>query len=122
MVRSRLRQIAAAKLRWGSRKAYWVLCGEGRRVSYKRVRAYWIDEGLETPRQDPQAPPGRSTDRLAGTHPDHVWALDFQVDVTAECRQIRFCNLVDEFTREALRPGVGLSLDAPSKCAGEGGS
>lgn len=29
-------------------------------------------------------------------------ALDFQVDVTSNGRQIRFCNIVDEFIREAL--------------------
>lgn len=34
--------------------------------------------------------------------PDQVWALDFQVDVTADGRQLRSCNVVDEFTREAL--------------------
>ncbi len=31
-----------------------------------------------------------------------MWALDFQVDVTVDGRQVRFLNIVDEFTREAL--------------------
>ncbi len=31
-----------------------------------------------------------------------MWALDFQVDVTTDGRQIRFLNIIDEFTREAL--------------------
>lgn len=31
-----------------------------------------------------------------------MWALDFQIDVTVEGRQIRFLNIIDEFTREAL--------------------
>ncbi len=31
-----------------------------------------------------------------------MWALDFQVDVTVDGRQIRFLDIVDQFTREAL--------------------
>jgi putative transposase len=30
-----------------------------------------------------------------------MWAIHFQVDATAHGRQIRFGNVVDEFTREA---------------------
>jgi putative transposase len=33
--------------------------------------------------------------------PDQMWAIHFQVDATAHGRQIRFGNVVDEFTREA---------------------
>jgi putative transposase len=41
-----------------------------------------------------------------------VWALDFQVDVTADGRQIRWCNVVDEFTREALATAAARSFTA----------
>lgn len=39
-------------------------------------------------------------DRLAATRPDHVWALDYQFDVTATGRVIKILHVVDEFTRE----------------------
>jgi transposase InsO family protein len=113
-VRARLREIASAKPRWGWRKAYWVLRGEGHAVNHKRVRAYWIDEGLKRPaktRKRRRVGP-RSADRLTALHPDHVWALDYQVDVTADGRQIRFCNIVDEFTREALATTAARSFTA----------
>ncbi len=40
--------------------------------------------------------------------------MDFQVDVTADGRQVRFCNVIDEFTREALatRGARSLTSDA----------
>ena len=38
----------------------------------------------------------------AAQHPNDVWALDFQFDETADRRRIKLCNIVDEFTREAL--------------------
>jgi putative transposase len=41
-----------------------------------------------------------------------VWALDFQFDETADGRRLKLCNIVDEFTREALAMRVGRRCDA----------
>lgn len=114
VVRQRLRAIAASKPRWGWRKAYWVLRGEGLVVNHKRVRAYWVEEGLKRPaktRKRRRVGP-RAGDRLTASRPDQVWAIDYQVDITADGRQIRFCNLVDEFTREALATAAARSWTA----------
>jgi len=80
----RLRQISAAHPRWGWRKAYWVLRSQGLVVNHKRVRSYWCDEGLKRParaRKKQRIGPQRGQ-RLAASAPDHMWAPDFQVDVT----------------------------------------
>ncbi len=113
-VRGRLRQIAAEHPRWGWRKAYWLLRSEGVLVNHKRVRGYWADEGLKRParaRKRQRLGPQR-TDRLTAGRPDELWAVDFQVDVTADGRQIRFCNVIDEFTREALATRGARSFTA----------
>jgi putative transposase len=44
--------------------------------------------------------------------PNVVWALDFQFDQTSEGRMLKFLNVVDEFTREALATDVARSIDA----------
>lgn len=48
----------------------------------------WREEGLRVPPRRHKRPRlGVSTtpaDRLAASHPNHVWALDYQFDVTAE--------------------------------------
>ncbi|WP_322860559.1 hypothetical protein U8D42_27650 (plasmid) [Mycobacterium europaeum] len=31
-----------------------------------------------------------------GGPPDHVWALDYQHDLTVDGRALRFCNVIDE--------------------------
>jgi hypothetical protein len=70
-VRSRLREIAGAKPRWGWRKAYWLLGAEGLLFNHKRVRAYWIAEGLKRPaktRKRQRVGP-RSGDRLSASRP-----------------------------------------------------
>jgi len=86
----------------------------GQAVNHKRIRRYWVAEGLKRParaRKRQRIGPGRG-ERLTATRPDQVWALDFQVDVTADGRQIRFCNVVDEFTREALATAAARSFTA----------
>ena len=51
-------------------------------------------------------------DRLAAEHPDHVWALDYQFDQTADGRILKLLNVVDEHTREALTIQVDRRIDA----------
>jgi len=90
---------------------------EGFVVNHKRLRRLWREEGLRRP------PPRRNKRRRPGTtegtllraeHPNHVWALDFQFDETADGHRLKLLNVVDEHTREALAMKVGRSLDAAS--------
>ena len=50
--------------------------------------------------------------RLAAERPDHVWALDFQFDQTADGRILKLLHIVDEFTREALEVRCERRIDA----------
>jgi putative transposase len=43
---------------------------------------------------------------------NEVWAIDFQFDETADRRRIKLCNIVDEYTREALAIRVDRSCTA----------
>jgi transposase InsO family protein len=54
----------------------------------------------------------RSHYRLVAEHPDHVWALDYQSDVTASGRTSKILHVVDEHTRESLADLVAYSIDA----------
>jgi hypothetical protein len=40
--------------------------------------------------------------RSRAERPDHVWAIDYRFDQTADGRILELLNVVDEFTREAL--------------------
>ncbi|WP_245551284.1 IS3 family transposase [Nocardia paucivorans] len=100
----RLREISRAHPRWGRRKAHALCRAEGLVVNRKRTRRLWREHGLKRPvrvRKKRRIGAGRHQ-RLRASRPDRMWALDFQVDVTADGRQVRFLNIVDEFTREAL--------------------
>ena len=60
---------------------------------------------------------GESTvpgDRLRAQRPDHVWAFDFQFDVTEDGRAVKLLYVVDEFTREALAMEAERRIDGDS--------
>jgi hypothetical protein len=50
--------------------------------------------------------------RLRVTRANEVWAVDFQFDETADRRRIKLCNIVDEYTREALAIRVDRTCTA----------
>jgi transposase InsO family protein len=115
-LRARLRAFAKAHPRWGYRRAHAVLVREGQRLNRKKVQRLWREEGLRVPprrrkrrRVGVTATPA---DRLTAAHPDHVWALDYQFDVTATGHTIKILHVIDEFTRESLADVVAYSIDA----------
>src|SRR4051812_38131206 len=115
-LRAALRMIAVERPRWGYRRAHARLVGEGWSVNRKRVQRLWREEGLRVPaRRRKRQRLGESTvpaDRLRAQRPNHVWALDFQFDQTADGRVLKLLNVVDEFTREALAIHVARRIDA----------
>jgi len=116
-LRRRLRRLSASKPRWGYRRAHGHLLTEGWDINRKRVQRLWREEGLRVPqRKRKRRRLGVSTaagaERLRATHPGHLWALDFQHDATTDGRELKFLNIVDEFTREALAVEVDRTIDA----------
>ena len=115
-LRAKLREISAERPRWGYRRAHHRLREQGWEVNRKRVQRLWREEGLRVPvRRRKRRRLGESTvpaERLRAERPNHVWALDFQLDQTADGRVLRLLNVVDEFTREALEMLVERSIDA----------
>ena len=120
-MRAGLRRFAKQHPRWGYRRAHAVLRREGYLVNRKKVQRLWREEGLWVPaKRRKRQRLGDSTtpaDRLRAERPDHVWALDYQFDVTATGRVIKVLHVVDEFTRESLADLVDHSIDADATVA-----
>lgn len=116
-----LRGFARDHPRWGYRRAHAVAVREGRPVNRKKVQRLWREKGLRVPpRKHKRARTGESATPaggLAAGRPDHVWALDYQFDVTATGRTIKILHVVDEFTRESLADLVAHSIDADATVA-----
>jgi putative transposase len=90
-------------------------------VNRKQVQRLWREEGLRVPvRHRKRQRLGTSTvpaPRLRAERPNHVWALDFQFDQTADGRVLKLLNVVDEHTREALAMVAARSITADATVA-----
>jgi hypothetical protein len=101
-LRARLREIAIRHPRWGWRKAHAIAKFEGLVVNPKRTQRLWKDERLQRPSKTSKRlrlGQGAGRRRMSTARPDHVWTLDYQRDLTVDGRQLRFLNVIDEFTR-----------------------
>jgi putative transposase len=120
-LRDRLRELSRERPRWGYRRAHARLRGEGWEINRKRVQRLWREEGLRVPqRRRKRQRLGLSTvpaDRLCAERPDHVWALDYQFDQTADGKILKLLHVVDEFTREALAIECRRRIDADATVA-----
>ena len=102
----------ARPTRWCAAKAFV--------VNHKKIQRLWREEGLRRPppRKNKKRRPGTSDGTLLrAEHPNHMWALDFQSDETADQRRLKLLNIVDEHTREALAMEVGRSMGADAVVA-----
>jgi putative transposase len=115
-LRAQLRRISRKRPRWGYRRAHQLLLEEGWKLNRKRTQRLWREEGLRVPqRRRKRQRLGDSTvpaKRLRAVGPDHVWALDFQFDQTADGHNLKLLHVVDEFTREALAIECRRRIDA----------
>ena len=113
-LRARLRELAKTRPRFGYRRLHALLVREGFGVNHKRAQRLCRDEGLRVRvKKRKRARLGQSTnpqDRLSATRPNHVWALDFQFDQTSDCRVLKYLNITDEFSRQALAIEVERSM------------
>jgi putative transposase len=103
-LRMRLRDLAAARVRYGYRRLHVLLRREGWPVNHKRTYRLYAEEGLSIRTKLPrrkrawryrQARPGAAA-------PNEVWAMDFMSDQLFDARPIRILTVVDIHTREGL--------------------
>ena len=83
-----------------------------------RVQRLWRLKSLHVQR------PKRRKQKIArapivarGKYPNHVWAIDFQFDETADGRPVKILNVTDEFTREASATNAARRITAAGTMA-----
>jgi transposase InsO family protein len=115
-LRTWLVEFSKKKPRYGYRRAHAIARKNGFAVNRKKIQRIWREEGLKvTHKAKKRSRLGTSATEarhLEAEHPNHVWAIDFQDDQTADGRRLRILNIVDEFTREVLAVEVARSITA----------
>jgi putative transposase len=110
-LRSRLRELASQRRRFGYRRLLILIRREGTQVNHKKLRRLYREERLQVRRRG-----GRK--RALGTRapisvpqaPNQRWSLDFLSDQLSDCRRFRILAVVDDFTRECLALVADTSL------------
>ena len=112
-LRMRLRELAAARPRFGYRRLYIMLRREGWRINHKRIYRLYGEEGLcvRTKKRRKRASHCRVAPKPA-TAPNERWSMDFIADTLDNGRRFRALTIVDVFTRECLAIEVDFSLPA----------
>lgn len=110
-IRTRLRELAAFRRRFGYRRLYILLRREGLCLNHKKLRRLYAEERLQVGRRG-----GRK--RALGTRaplalpqgPNQRWSLDFLHDQLSNGRRFRILAILDDFTRECLALVADTSL------------
>jgi putative transposase len=103
-LRMRLRDLAAARVRYGYRRLHVLLRREGWPVNHKRTYRLYSEEGLSI---RPKLPRRKRAWRYrvgkpGASAPNEVWSMDFVSDQLFDGRPIRILAVLDAHTREAL--------------------
>jgi putative transposase len=102
-LRMRLREVAAARIRFGYRRLTVLLRRDGWPVNAKRIYRLYTEEGL-TVRTKIRVRAARRNrvPQAVATAPNHRWSMDFMQARVADGRWFRILTVVDQFTRECL--------------------
>jgi putative transposase len=102
-LRLRLRDLAAARPRFGYRRLYILLRREGWTMNHKKVHRVYREEGLwvRTKRRRKHVSQAR-VPRPPAMAPRERWSMDFVADGLVEGRRVRIFAAIDNHTRECV--------------------
>jgi putative transposase len=103
-LRTRIKEIAATRVRYGYKRIYVVLRREGWTINHKRVYRLYKHEGLSLFERRPRrhrSAAHRASPRETRTI-NECWSMDFVTDQLYDGRKLRALTLVDVYTRECL--------------------
>lgn len=118
VLRTRLRDLAMSRPRYGYRRLWVLLRREGWPVNHKRVLRLYREEGLEVRTKRRR----KLTARLRVLPPlperiDEHWSLDFMVDQLATGQRVRILAALDHFSRECVCLEVAYHVPASAVTA-----
>ena len=110
-LRHRLRELAAARVRYGYRRLHVLLQREGWRVNHKRIYRLYREEGLalRARRRKKRVSLPRVTPPPA-TRPHERWSMDFLADTLVHGRPFKVMTLVDNVSRVSPAIEVDVSI------------
>lgn len=110
-LRTRLKELAAKRMRFGYRRLTAMLTREGMVGNHKRVYRLYCEEGLAMRiRQRRRIRWSGVVTSPAAARPNERWSIDFVSDCVSTGKVIRMLTVVDDCTRECPAIEVDTSL------------
>ena len=112
VLRIRLKELAAVRVRYGDRRLHVLLRREGRQVNHKRIYRLYTQAGLrirtQRPRRRKSSKPRVGRVKVQGIN--ESWSMDFMSDQLFDGRRIRLLTIVDCHSRESLALEAGFTF------------
>jgi putative transposase len=111
-LRTRLRELAQVRIRYGYRRLQVLLRREGWSIGKNLVYRLYTEESLQLRSKRPRRRKmvvGRR-ERYVPKRPNQAWSMDFVADQLVDGTRFRALTILDVFTREALEIVVGQRL------------
>jgi len=120
VLRKRLKELAAERIRFGYRRLHTMLRPEGWAVNHKKVYRLYTDEGLKIRikrSKRKRASPTR-VPLATASGPCQRWSMDFVADRLEDGRMFRILAVVDQYTRECpiLAAEISMSGVKVARC------
>ena len=111
LLRTRLKELAAQRMRFGYRRLTAMLAREGMPANHKRVYRLYREEGLAMRiRQRRRIRWSGAVVKPAASQPNQRWSMDFVSDCVSTGKVIRMLTIVDDCTRECPAIEVDTAL------------
>lgn len=111
LAKSKIKEIALQRPRFGYRRIHVFLKREGIAINHKKVFKLYSAMGLKVKkRAHRKRALGSRVEQKSPVKMGEIWSLDFMHDRLANGRKIRFLNIIDAFTKESLKIVVDSSL------------
>jgi putative transposase len=113
VLRRRIREIAAARIRYGYFRIYIGAATRGPAdLNHKRVYRLYREEGLNMRMRGPRrhVSAARRMERPQTNAANQCWSMDFVSDALFDGRRIRALTVLDNHTRESLAIEVGQGI------------
>lgn len=112
VLRTRLKELAAQRRRFGYRRLHLLIERDGVTVNHKKLYRIYREEKLVVRKRGGRKRALGTRAPMAMPHgPNQRWSIDFVSDAIEDGRRFRVLGVVDDFTREcvALVPDTSLS-------------
>lgn len=111
VLRTRLKELAAQRRRFGYRRLHLLLAREGFAVNHKKLYRIYRQEKLAVRKRGGRKRAlGTRAPLLLPSRANERWSLDFVSDALVDGRRFRVLCVVDDFTRECLGLVADTSL------------